>query len=278
MTWPLANRADAPKVAAETTASLSHNLLISAGIRDWDLQFARWDFRFRYRPRMYTTTAVAIAASVMLAFLPACASAPSASSTMAATSPAGIAKGNARAELAAGNARFLSGTAIAHNWKDERIAQTGTFGQTPSVGVLSCADSRVPVEMVFDQGVGDLFVVRVAGNGEGETAAGTFEYGVAALGVHTILVLGHTKCGAIDAAVAGKPLPGNMGSFIAPLAPAVAGKTATDLTAASEANVRWQAGQLLKRSEILRKAVADGSVSMMCGMYDVDSGVVRFLD
>lgn len=227
---------------------------------------------------MHRALVTAIVSSAALAFLPSCATTPSAESRAAATAPDGIAKGNARAELAAGNARFLAGTATAHNWHEERIVQTGTFGQRPSVGVLSCADSRVPVEVVFDQGIGDLFVVRVAGNGEGETAAGTFEYGVAALGVHTILVLGHTKCGAIDAAVAGKALPGNMGSFIAPLMPAVAGKSSTDLTAASEANARWQAGQLLKRSEILRKAVEDGSLSMLVGMYDVDTGVVRFLD
>ena len=195
-----------------------------------------------------------------------------------ASAPTGIAKGTSLEELKSGNARFVQGTSTAHTWQSERVAKTGTFGQTPSVGVLSCADSRVPVEMVFDQGVGELFVVRVAGNSESNTAAGTFEYGVAALGVHTILVLGHTKCGAVDAAVAGKPLPGNMGSFTKVIAPALEGKKFDNLTAAAEANVRWQSEQLLKRSEILRTAHEKGDLTMLRGIYDVETGVVRFID
>ncbi|MDI9402473.1 MAG: carbonic anhydrase [Limnohabitans sp.] len=210
-----------------------------------------------------------------------CATTSSSDTTTRATTPAapnGIAKGAALAELKAGNARFVNSTATAHTWQTERVAKTGEFGQTPSVGVLSCADSRVPVEMVFDQGVGELFVVRVAGNSESDTAAGTFEYGVAALGVHTILVLGHTKCGAVDAAVAGKPLPGNMGSFTKVIAPALEGKKFDNLTAAAEANVRWQADQLLKRSEILRAAHEKGDLTMLRGIYEVETGVVRFID
>lgn len=197
-----------------------------------------------------------------------------------ATEPAGIPRGESRAELEAGNARFVGNRTAAHNWSTERTQRTGQFGQSPSVGILSCADSRVPVEMIFDQGVGDLFVVRVAGNSESATAAGTFEYGVKALGVHTILVLGHTKCGAIDAAMQGKPLPGEMGAFTDAIMPAFAAPNPrpANLDAASEANARWQAAQLLKRSEILRTAVADGSIELMCGIYDVDTGRVRFLD
>lgn len=233
------------------------------------------------------TTASALASIASLVLVAGCASNAStrnsgatsaAASSSSAAAPAGIAKGKALEELKAGNARFVSSTSSAHTWQSERVAQTGEFGQTPSVGVLSCADSRVPVEMVFDQGVGELFVVRVAGNSESDTAAGTFEYGVAALGVHTILVLGHTKCGAVDAAVAGKPLPGNMGSFTTVIAPALAGKKFADLTAAAEANVRWQSGQLLKRSEILRTAVEKGELTMLRGIYEVETGRVRFID
>jgi carbonic anhydrase len=147
----------------------------------------------------------------------------------------------------------------------------------------------VPVEIIFDQGVGDLFVVRVAGNFENSAAAGTFEYGVAALGVHTVVVLGHTKCGAVEAALAGKALPGDMPVFTAAVAPAIAAmpKPAAkpqgadgkpDLTAAVEANVRWQLDKLLERSEILRKAKADGKLTVYGAIYDVDTGRVRFLD
>lgn len=194
------------------------------------------------------------------------------------TAVAGIPKGHAREALMEGNDRFRQGGAHATGWQEERVVQTGHFGQSPSVGVLSCADSRVPVELVFDQGVGDLFVVRVAGNSESETAAGTFEYGVSSLGVHTLLVLGHTKCGAVGAAFEAKDLPGNMGSFTKVIRPALEKSHPDNLDAAVEANVRWQKKQLLARSEILRQAVAEGKLDMLMGIYDVETGQVRFLD
>lgn len=195
----------------------------------------------------------------------------------------GIAAGTSRAELAAGNGRFLSGGMDAHSWHQERVVKTGTFGQSPSIGVLSCADSRVPPEVIFDQGVGDLFVVRIAGNFVNDAAVGSFEFGVQGLGVHTILVMGHTKCGAVNAAVTNAQLPGDMPVFTAAIRPAVAqfarpeGEK-VDLLAAEEANVRWQMKQLLDRSEILRTAQANGSLTMLAAMYDVETGRVRFLD
>lgn len=190
-----------------------------------------------------------------------------------------IEAGNAKQDLIAGNQRFLDGKVEAHTWADERVISTGTYGQTPSIGILSCADSRVPLELIFDQGVGDLFVVRVAGNFEDAGAAGTFEYGVEALGVHTLLVLGHTKCGAVEATLAGKKLPGNMPTFVAAIEPAIkaAGGEMT-LDAAVEANVRWQQNALLERSAILRKAADEGRLQMMGAIYDVDTGRVRFID
>ncbi len=201
----------------------------------------------------------------------------------------GIPAGKSKQELLAGNQRFVSGGMKSHAWQQERVIQTGSMGQSPSVGVLSCADSRVPVEIIFDQGVGDLFVVRMAGNFENPAAVGTFEYGVAALGVHTLLVLGHTKCGAVEAALAGKALPGDMPVFTSAVAPAIAampksGATSQgsdgkpDLTSAVEANVRWQLAKLLEHSEILRKAKADGKLTVYGAIYDVDTGRVRFLD
>jgi carbonic anhydrase len=192
-----------------------------------------------------------------------------------------------RAELEAGNRRFLDGSVMDTSWHVERILKTGTFGQSPSVGVLACADSRLPVELIFDMGVGDLFVVRVAGNVDTKEGTGTFEYGAAALGMHTILVLGHTKCGAVDATLEGKALPGSIPTLAEAIAPGVAelaaqAKAGTPrarlLTAAAEANVRYQMKVLLERSELLRTAQADGKLQMMGGIYDVDTGMVRFLD
>jgi carbonic anhydrase len=182
-----------------------------------------------------------------------------------------------------GNDRYLSGDVRTHDWLHERIAKTGQDGQTPSVGILTCADSRTPPELIFDQGVGSLFVVRIAGNFQNDVGIGTFEYGVAALGVHTIVVLGHTKCGAVNATVEGKELPGRMSSFVAAIRPALAnapkgadGRVST--TDAEIANVRWQAAELVKRSDILTKAVADGNLQVVGAMYDVETGAVRFLD
>ena len=220
-----------------------------------------------------------------LAALLACTAGCAAVTTTEATpAPAGIPKGQARAALEAGNRRFLDGGMQAHAWHDERVVQTGQFGQTPSVGVLSCADSRVPVEIIFDQGVGDLFVVRMAGNFDTPGATATFEYGVAALGVHTMLVLGHTKCGAVNAAVDGKPLPGSMPIFQREILPAIQDAMAANrnkgahavLDAATEANVRFQMRKL-EESAILRDAKAKG-MQVLGAIYDVDTGKVRFLD
>lgn len=198
-------------------------------------------------------------------------------------SPSGIPKGKALEELTAGNKRYLSGEVMPHSWIQERIEITGEIGQSPSVGVLSCADSRVPVEMIFDQSVGDLFVVRVAGNYQSPDAAGTFEFGVEALGVHTLLVLGHTKCGAVNAALDGANPPGNMPVFIRAIRPALeahAGGVSAikSQTEAVEINVRWQLQQLLARSEILRKAKEEGRIQILLGVYDVATGAVRFLN
>ena len=182
----------------------------------------------------------------------------------------------AKAELVDGNLRYLDGGMHAHTWQAERVIATGEFGQSPSIGVLTCADSRTPPELIFDQGVGDLFVVRIAGNFVDDGAVGTFEYGASALGVHTILVLGHTKCGAVAATCAGGALPGKMGVFTNAIRPAVvSGATPSE---AEVANVRWQMKQLLERSETLRQAEAAGTLRIFGAMYDVGTGQVRFLD
>ena len=207
--------------------------------------------------------------------------------SVAATAPTvGIKPADARSALAAGNARFLAGGMNAHAWQQASVAHTGEFGQTPSVGVLTCADSRTPPELLFDQGVGDLFVVRLAGNFEDEGATATFEYGAVALGMHTIVVLGHTKCGAVSATLAGKPLPGNMGMLTAAIRPGLeqlikekgAKSEAALLDAAVEANVRFQMRQVDATSELLKKAHAEGKIQVLGAIYDVDTGKVRFLD
>ena len=188
----------------------------------------------------------------------------------------------AQAALEAGNRRFLDGKAVAHTWQREKVAKTGVEGQSPSIGVLTCADSRIPVEMIFDMGVGDLFVCRNAGGFDTPEVNGTFEYGVAALGVHTLLVLGHTRCGAVMATLEGKPLPGNMSRLTDALRPgigAIRGNLSKDgkVNAAVEAVVRFQMRALIDTSEILADAQKQGKLRIIGGIYDVDTGRVEFL-
>ena len=202
---------------------------------------------------------------------------------------ASITQANALEQLKAGNTRFITGRAVAHTWQREKVIKTGEYGQTPSIGVLGCADSRIPVEMIFDMGVGDLFVVRDAGNFDSEEGSATFEYGAAVLGVHTILVLGHTKCGAVEATLAGKPVPGNI-AFIAKALSKGIKKfigmvkdnpknevTPEILNEAIEANVRYQMIELLNNSKLLGSLEKDGKLQILGGIYDVETGIVRFL-
>lgn len=189
----------------------------------------------------------------------------------------------AQEALEAGNRRFLDGKAVAHTWQREKVAKTGVEGQSPSIGVLTCADSRIPVEMIFDMGVGDLFVCRNAGGFDTPEVNATFEYGVAALGVHTLLVMGHTRCGAVMATLEGKPLPGNMSRLTDALRPgigAIRGNLSKDgkVNAAVEAVVRFQMRALIDSSDILAEAQKQGTLRIIGGIYDVDTGRVEFLD
>ena len=197
--------------------------------------------------------------------------------------PSGIPIGKALQTLQAGNLRYLQGGVTVRSWLQESIVQTGEKGQSPSVAVLGCSDSRVPVELVFDLGVGDLFVVRMAGNYQDEDSAGTLEYGVSKLGVHTLLVLGHTKCGAVTAALNNAELHGNMQTFVRAIRPALEAapggvEAIKSTTEAAEINVRYQLSQLLARSEILAKAKEEGKLQILLGIYDVSTGVVRFIN
>jgi carbonic anhydrase len=192
----------------------------------------------------------------------------------------------AKATLEKGNQRFAEGKSIAHTWQTGTVAKTGTLGQAPSVAVLTCSDSRTPAELIFDMGVGDLFVCRNAGGFDTPEVNATFEYGVAALGVHTILVLGHSKCGAVTATLEGKPVPGNISLLTKSLQPGIEKihKEHSDLSKADQLNhaveelTRYQMIEVIKNSELLQKAKADGKLQVMGAVYDVETGRVRFFD
>jgi carbonic anhydrase len=180
--------------------------------------------------------------------------------------------------LLEGNTRFVGGGGH-HDLTRQREDSKGT--QHPGAMVLGCADSRVSPELVFDRGIGELFVVRSAGNIAEPVAVGSLEYAAEHLHAKVLVVLGHERCGAVQAALAeGKMPTPNLEALVGYIAPAVGGLKAwaegPDLVRlAVEANVRRQADELLRLSPLLRKAVASGEVTILKAVYDLDTGRVR---
>lgn len=178
--------------------------------------------------------------------------------------------------LMAGNARFV-GKQLNSFQEDLAILKQGTFAkQEPFAAVLACADSRMPVELIFDQSIGQLFVARVAGNFVTSELIATLEYGAVVLGTRVIMVLGHESCGAIMAAVAGKPVPGQISALYRPLRAAVE-QAGPDAEAVSKANARIQAGLLATASPILADLIKKGDLKVVPAYYALASGRVTLL-
>jgi carbonic anhydrase len=176
-------------------------------------------------------------------------------------------------ELMAGNERFVAGK-ITSFPEDLKILKEKTVTkQEPFAAVLSCADSRVPVEIIFDQSIGHLFVARVAGNMVTPELIGSLEYGVAVLGVKAILVLGHANCGAISAAIAAKAVPGQISVLYQHLIPGIAGAKG-DVPLAVKMNAAYQAKLLAESSTVIAKAMKENGVKVGSGVYDLGSGRV----
>jgi carbonic anhydrase len=176
-------------------------------------------------------------------------------------------------ELMAGNERFGANqlTSIEH---DLKILKDHTVEkQEPFAAVLSCADSRVPVELVFDQTIGHLFVTRVAGNLVTPEIIGSLEYGVAVLGVKALLVLGHTSCGAVKAAMKADAVPGQISSLYPHLRRAVE-QSGGNIDSAIKANAQIQAELLRTSSPVIRDAIKAGKLKVEAGVYDLASGKV----
>lgn len=175
-----------------------------------------------------------------------------------------------------GNRRFIDGRLQSLN-EDLSILKAKTAEkQEPFAAVLSCADSRVPVEFVFDQSIGQLFVVRVAGNISTPEIIASLEYGVAVLGVRLLMVLGHTNCGAVKATIDGKAVPGQIGALYAPIWPAV-NAAGNDLGAAIDANAKMQATLISRSSTVIAGAAKEGKLKVVAARYDIASGVVSLL-
>lgn len=185
-----------------------------------------------------------------------------------------------------GNARYATETSTRTHQDQNRRCDTFSNGQHPFAAILGCSDSRVPVEEVFDVGVGDVFTIRVAGNVSDVDELGTIEYGVEHLGINLIVVLGHAKCGAVTAVVDHAHVTPNIEKLVDNIVPAAesARKQFPELTGpklvdkAIRANVLQSIADLSARSELLREKIQSGKVKVAGGVYDLHSGRVDWLD
>ncbi len=180
-------------------------------------------------------------------------------------------------ELVRGNRRFVAvrmrsfevDLAILRNHTSEQ--------QQPFAAILSCADSRVPVELVFDQSIGQIFVARVAGNVTTAENIASLEYGTAVLGAKVLLVMGHGMCGAVQAAIDGKEAPGQISALYSHLQPAI-DEAGPDVNATAKVNARLQADLLRKASPVLSGLIKEEKLLVLSAFYNIASGEVTFLD
>lgn len=183
-----------------------------------------------------------------------------------------------------GNALFVAGKTAAKDTGKTRRAEIAK-GQHPSVTVLTCSDSRVPPELIFNQGLGEIFVVRVAGNVLDDVAMGSIEYGVEHLHTPLLIILGHTHCGAVKATLEAEAAPeGNIGELIKKILPAaeaarkMGGKEEYVFERAIKMNVANVKQELLKESPVVHELVLQGKLSIVTAIYRLDSGDVTVLE
>ena len=183
-------------------------------------------------------------------------------------------------KLIQGNQRYVNSSTVCHeDWSAKRAILTRN--QTPFAVIVCCSDSRVPPEIIFDQTLGALFIVRVAGNVVDEFALGSVEYGVKVLGANLILVLGHTGCGAVDAALKGLKFDNHIQDVLNAIEPAVVatrGETGNLLEKTIKANVRLSKDEIKSSNPVLAELIQKGTVSILGGFYDLESGKVEFFE
>jgi carbonic anhydrase len=180
-------------------------------------------------------------------------------------------------ELMDGNKRFSSRRLTALDQDLGILQQNTAEKQEPFAAVLSCADSRVPVELVFDQSIGHIFVVRVAGNIVTPEIIASLEYGAAVLGTKVILVMGHANCGAVKATIQAKEVPGQISALYPHIQPAV-DRAGSNLEAATKANAEIQADLLRRASTVIAGLVKEGQLKVVAGYYDIASGSATLLE
>ncbi|MFN8361886.1 MAG: carbonic anhydrase [Candidatus Kapaibacterium sp.] len=196
---------------------------------------------------------------------------------MAATHPVINSPDDALRELKAGNQRFRNNEFVNNDYAME-IEETKA-GQKPHSLILSCMDSRVPPEIIFDQGIGHIFVTRVAGNIDDDDISGSMEYAVEHAGAKLIVVMGHTQCGAVKGAIANAKL-GNLTQLIAKIRPAIPADS-HDPNIVFETvknNVKLTIADILHRSDVIREFVEAKKVAIVGAYYDIETGTVTFME
>ena len=179
-------------------------------------------------------------------------------------------------ELIEGNQRYVTGNMTAHEHDLQLLQAKTAEKQQPFAAVLSCADSRGPVELVFDQTIGHLFVCRLAGNVTTPEVIASLEYGAAVLGVRAIMVLGHSNCGAVAATIKGSAVPGQISALYPRIRPAV-DLAGSDKEAATKVNARIHAALLAEASTVIGGLVKDNKIKVVAGYYDVTNGMVTLV-
>jgi len=181
--------------------------------------------------------------------------------------------------LLEGNRRFAGSKQLHPNQDRERRNEVAK-GQKPFAIIVGCSDSRIPPEILFDQGIGDLFIIRLAGNIVDDTALGSIEYAVDHLGVRLVVVLGHSKCGAVTATVQGGEVHGHIGSIIQAITPAIdraKGKTGDLVDNTIRENTKLVAGYIASSQPILEQMVNNGKIAVVSAHYDIDTGLVELI-
>jgi len=202
-----------------------------------------------------------------------------------------ISASDALERLREGNRRFVAGEHTIDELASGIRRMAVVSGQRPIAAILGCSDSRVPVEVVFDQGFGDLFVIRVAGNIVAPSQVGSVEFAAERLGTRLVVVLGHTRCGAVTATLEDLQRPAsnqswNMNSIVSRIRPSVEGLLATDLKhdherlidQAVRANVRASVNQLRHGSDVLELLIRRDGLRVVGAEYSLETGVVDFFD
>lgn len=183
-------------------------------------------------------------------------------------------------KLIEGNRRYATSNTVCHDdWSAKRLAQIQ--GQAPFAVIVTCSDSRVPPEIVFDQALGSLFVIRIAGNVVDHFAIGSIEYGVSVLGAELVLVLGHSNCGAVEGALKGLKFDNHIQEVLDTIQPAihaVKGDAGNILEKAIKANVRHVEETLKTSKPVLANLLNQGKLSVVGAYYDLATGKVEFLD